>query len=171
MRIVYSIMFIFTMMLCLSENVWAEALSGTAVLVEGTVSGEGLPCFATNRISAITGKYKATGGATVQVWGVTEPLLFNPAIWTAKLSGKDQVWYAVSADKRQVWCIVRTLPMREELISKSKWTFMISVDSDVSEGVSLRFLDAFVSRTEFFFSSVKRIQDLSFPATVAIPGN
>ena len=159
------------MMLCLQGSVWAEALSGTAVLVEGTVSGEGLPGFATNRIPAITGKYKVTGGATVQVWGVTEPLLFDSAIWTAKKSGKDQVWYTVSADKRQVWCIARTLPMREELTAKSKWTFMISVGSDVSESASLQFLDAFVARTEFFFSSVKRIQDLSFPATIVIPGN
>ena len=72
------------MMVFFAGTVWAEPLSGTAVLVEGTVSGEGLPCFATNRIPAITGKYKTTGGSSVQVWGVTEPLLFDPAIWSMK---------------------------------------------------------------------------------------
>jgi len=159
------------MMLCGLGTVWAESLSGTAILVEGTVPGEGLPCFATNRIPAITGKYKSTGGSSVQVWGVTETLLFDPSIWTVKKADKKQVWHAVSADKRQVWCIARILPMREELAAKSKWTFIISLDSDVSEGLCLAFLDAFVARTEFFFTSAKRVQDLSFPATVMIPGN
>ena len=67
--------------------------------------------------------------------------------------------------------MARTLPMRAELSAKSKWIFMISVDGDVSEAAGLAFLNAFVTRTEFFFSSVRRIQDLSFPATIVVSGN
>jgi len=140
----------------------------TAVLIEGTVRTEGLPGFSANRISALFGRYQSAGQAPVLVWVTSESLFFNPDAWVAKKAGLYACYYTVSSENRQIWIVQRTITMRKELSDRTKWSFIASFERLVPEEYCARFIDAYIKRTEFFFSSAKRADDLSFPATLKV---
>ena len=144
----------------------AQELSGTAVLVEGTVRSQGLPGFLPNRIPALFGRYETEKGSSVSVWAAFEPLVFDAARWQEKNVSKNRAWFRVSADRKQVWCVSRTVPMRAGMEAFSKVTFVIETDAALPEESCSAFLLTFIDRTEFFFSSANRAGDLSFPARI-----
>jgi hypothetical protein len=142
----------------------AQDLSGTAMLVEGTVWSQGLPGFLPNRIPSLFGRYETGKGVSVSVWAAFEPLVFDPALWQERTVAKNRAWFRVAGERKQVWCVSRTVPMRAGMEAFSKVTFVIEADSSVPEERCGAFLLTFIERSEFFFSSVNRAGDLSFPA-------
>lgn len=153
-----------------SFTLWPEDIPKTAILVEGTVRRAGLPGFTPNRIPALSGRYETDDGLSFLVWGTTEPLLFDPSVWTQRDFGMERMQRTVTVDGKQLWCASRTYPMREGMKAYSKWTFVISTEKNVRENACVFFLKSFIARTEFFFSSSRRVEDLSFPATFEITG-
>lgn len=142
----------------------AVELSGTAVLVEGTVRSMGLPGFLPNRIPALFGRYQTDNGSSVSVWAVFEPLVFDSVRWQEKGGAKNRFWFRQTEDRKQVLCVSRTVPMRAGMESFSKVTFVIEVVSAIPEERCAVFLSSFADRSAFFFSSANHAGDLSFPA-------
>jgi hypothetical protein len=151
------------MMLCALVPV-----TGQAVLAEGTLAVEGVPGFVRNRIPALTGSYTLGPLAGIRVYAVSEPLLFDPAVWTERKAGSYRARYTSNRTEGQVWAVERSVPMREELNDHSRWFFLVRCAAGIPEPVCISFIGAFIPRTEFFFSSARRLQDLSFPAVLDV---
>jgi len=146
------------------------APTGLAVLKEGTVPVKGLPFFGTNRIPALYGRYESVDGYSVSVWAVNEALYFDPAKWTSEKRGILQVDTTVTGDKNRIWIVKRELSMRQELSSASVWYFAAEFPLAIPDSICTVFYEAFMTRTEFFFSSARRYSDLSFPAAIPAAG-
>jgi hypothetical protein len=142
----------------------------TAVLVEGTAAVEGVPGFSANRIPALFGKYKTDDGIVISVWAVAEPLVFDPDVWSEKKAGEYSAFYSVPSGNSPLWAVRRTVSMREEMRDRPKWTFVFLFDGMQSELFYVSFIGVFIGRTEFFFSSARRVSDLSFPAALSVAG-
>lgn len=146
------------------------AISEIAVLTEGTKISEGLPGFPPNRIPSLFGKYTTGEGFFISVWAVGEPLVFNPDVWISKKAGVHSVFSTITVDGTSLWVVQRVIAMREELKDFEKWSFILSFDEKMQENFCVSFLEIFLARTEFFFSSGRRLSDLSFPATLNVTG-
>ena len=144
--------------------------SGHALLVEGTVRAEGIPGMGPNRIPALYGVYSLDGTQSVFVWAVSDKLVFNPDEWKERAIGGVNALVRTVDGKGWVVAIQRKLSMREEMASWSKWWFLFEFSMNVPERDRNIFLFEFLRRTEFFFSSSRRLQDLSFPATFDVTG-
>jgi hypothetical protein len=167
MKTFYYIIVIFSMLISPVFSFDFVPARNTALLVEGTIGRKGLPGFPENRIDGLFGLYEMDTGKKVSVWAVREPLVFDPAIWTAKKAGSYSAFFCKTSRNTQVWIIPRILPMQTELAEYSRWSFVLEYDTSFSEGECVAFAGVFIARTEFFFSSARRFSDLSFPATLS----
>ncbi len=139
-----------------------------AILHEGTVRSEGLPGFGPNMLATWRGVYRTPAGTEIEVFASRESLLFDLAIWSRTQSGSYRANRTENAKDGQVWCIERTVAMRDELKAESRWFLLVRCDSAVAKSFIDSFIAAFVPKSEFFLSSMKRLEDLSFPAILDI---
>lgn len=170
MKPLYYITILFSMSLFPLFSAEIPSARTTFILREGTIQTEGLPGFPANRIPALFGRYETEEKVSVSVWAVREPLVFSPNIWVVKKTGSVSAMYSAAEPNSFVWIVQRTLPMRQELKDYSKWFFVFSFDRTVTESASNAFLSEYIKKTEFFFTSAKRLADISFPASLMING-
>lgn len=147
-----------------------SVFSEKVLLIEGTFRSEGLPGFSKNHIPSLFGKYETENAKNISVWGVNEPLVFDMTVWSITRMAQYPAVYATNTSDSRVWVVQRTLAMRDEMTDNTKWFFVFGFDLILSERYCAAFVEAFIMRTEFFFSSVRRFSDLSFPATLTVTG-
>lgn len=147
-----------------------SVFSEKALLIEGTYRSEGLPGFSKNHISSLFGKYQSENGKNISVWGVNELLVFDQTVWSLTKTAHDSDVYTTNTSDFSVWVVHRTLAMRDEMKDEAKWYFVFGFDLTLSEKYRAAFVESFITRTEFFFASVQRFSDLSFPATLIVTG-
>lgn len=138
------------------------------ILQEGTVRAEGLPGFGPNMLASWRGVYRSPSGTEIAVFASREQLLFDPAIWKREQSGAYRAFRTGIERDGQVWCIERRVVMRDELKGESRWFFLVQSDGAVADSFVQSFVAVFVPKTEFFIGSLRRLEDLSFPAVLEI---
>jgi hypothetical protein len=170
MKLFYSIIFLFSIIII---PVWAavpEPNRRTFVLAEGSFQIEGIPGFGPNRIPALFGRYVTPGDADISVWAVNEPLVFDTALWGKKAYGEmAPVYVRISGEKRIV-ALPRMVLMQDALKDYGRWYFVFSIDKRRDETYCRLFIMEFIGRAERFFSLSRLLTDLSFPATMEVTG-
>lgn len=140
-----------------------------AFLSEGTYLVEGIPGFLPNRIPALFGKYRTIDGATVEVYGSTEPLFFSDDLWSKGTLGRFSIQEGktFSRDGGENCCVIvieYRISMNNALANRSTWHFFFVFNPAEAESFKVSFITKFLDRTSFYFSAVRRVADLSFPS-------
>jgi hypothetical protein len=143
-----------------------------AVLVSGNRESLGLPGFPENRIPALYGRYEGDGVPVAAVWATGEPLVFRREVWTARKAGRfsarETMAGTVETGQTRVWAVERRIPFRESAGGPAAWHFLFEFPPGFPEDRATAFLDAFIDRAEFFFSSARLASDLSLPAVLEL---
>jgi hypothetical protein len=164
--------------LCLF-GIWGTAFaqSGSAVLVRGNAWISGLPGIGENAFPCFFGDYRLagvslgaeedasldTGASLFSVYISRESLLFSERLWQSRegFSGRGAV------QRREGGSLFVCLPAEGLLSSGAGWTIMFRFPSEGFDDPTLeRFAAAWLRRFSYFFSLVKGISDISFPAVV-----
>ncbi len=156
----------------------AEPPSAQAILVEGTVPSFGVPGFGANRIPVLAARYRIEGGVarpigasrgvSFRAWAVSEPLVFREGRWfEARIRGS-RVLEAVTGTNSALVAVLATVSPREGASVPARWYIVTEFDLSLSRDERISAARSLASHAASSFSAVRRVEDLSFPATVAL---
>jgi hypothetical protein len=179
MKPFYRIIILFSTAWVAAYTFAAEGVpSAQAILIEGTALSFGVPGFGANRIPALAARYRIEGGVarvdgvslerTFRAWAVSEPLAFREGRWfEARIRGA-RVLESVAGTNVALVAVLATVVPREGSSVPARWYVVTEFDLSLSRDERIIAARTLASHAAASFSAARRVEDLSFPATVAL---
>ncbi|MDR0602025.1 MAG: hypothetical protein LBG42_06540 [Treponema sp.] len=153
--------------LCFSGGM-AFAQTGSALLVRGNAWVSGLPGIGENAFPCFFGEYRPAGASADAVFSVyicREPLLFSQRLWQPRQGLPERG----AVERREGGTLFVGFPPESSLSGEDHggWTVLFCFPSEgFDDGTLNRFAAKWLERFHYFFSLVRHIADISFPAVV-----
>ncbi len=150
---------------------------GIAVCQEGTQRVTGIPGFGPNGLPALFARYRASIGEKelyFAAWAVSEPVILDARTWfqakgsLSSKGGGPVLYESVTGTARPLVGFFAGLPVRENPAVPERWFFMLEFGVEASRDERVRIVQALARSGPQAFSACRRVEDLSFPATITL---